>query len=47
LIELPYTEDDYLLRKSSPEYEEIRRIEDAILNFKKDNVKTYVIASGI
>ena len=33
------------------EYEELKRIEDQILNFpkeiKKDNVKTYVIASGI
>ena len=44
---LPYQEDDYKLRIPGPEYEEIKRIEDEILEFKKENVKTYVISSGI
>jgi adenylate kinase len=35
------------LRIPSAEYEEIKRIEDEILEFKKENVKTYVLASGI
>ena len=35
------------MRVPSAEYEEIKRIEDEILSFKKENVKTYVIASGI
>jgi hypothetical protein len=35
------------MRVCSAEYEEIKRIEDEILEFKKENVKTYVIASGI
>ncbi len=46
-IHLPFTEEDYLTRVSSAEYEEIKRIEDEILEFKKENVKTFVIASGI
>ena len=45
--EVPYTERDYKLRVPSSEYEEIKRIEDEILEFKKENVKTYVLASGI
>ncbi len=45
--EVAYTEKDYKARVPSSEYEEIKRIEDAILEFKKENVKTYVIASGI
>ena len=46
-IHLPYLEDDYKMRVSGPDYEEIKRIEDEILEFKKENVKTYVLASGI
>ena len=46
-IELPYEEEDYPLRVPSEEFEEIKRIEDLILSFKKENVKTYVVASGI
>lgn len=44
---MPYTEDNFAKRVPSEEYEEIKRIEDEVLSFKKDNVKTYVIASGI
>lgn len=35
------------MRLPSAEYEEIKRIEDEILEFKKENVKTFVLASGI
>lgn len=45
--EVAYTEKDYKMRIPSAEYEEIKRIEDEILEFKKENVKTYVLASGI
>lgn len=44
---LPFTEEDFQTRVPGPEYEEIKRIEDEILEFKKENVKTYVIASGV
>ncbi len=46
-INLPWSEEDFKKRVPSAEYEEIKRIEDEILEFKKENVKTYVIASGI
>jgi hypothetical protein len=35
------------MRIPTSDYEEIKRIEDEILEFKKENVKTFVIASGI
>ena len=35
------------MRIPDSEYEEIKRIEDEILEFKKENVKTFVLASGI
>jgi len=35
------------MRVPGPEYEEIKRIEDEVLEFKKENVKTYVISSGV
>ena len=44
---MPYTEDDYKVRTPSEEYEEIKRIEDEVLSFKKENVKIYILASGI
>ena len=44
---LPFTEDDYKMRQASPEYEEIKRIEDEVLAFTKEGVTTYVISSGI
>lgn len=46
-IQLPYLEEDFATRVPSSEYEEIKRIEDEILEFKKENVKCYVLASGI
>ena len=46
-VEIPYEEEDFALRVPSEEFEEIKRIEDLILAFKKENVKTYVVASGI
>lgn len=47
--EVAYTEKDYKSRVPSAEYEEIKRIEDEILEFQKtkENLKTYVLASGI
>jgi adenylate kinase len=46
-LQVPYSEEDYKLRVSSDEYEEIKRIEDEILSFTKDKLKIYVLASGI
>lgn len=46
-VHLPYTEEDFKMRIPTAEYEEIKRIEDELLEFKKENVKTYVIAAGI
>jgi len=44
---VPYTEKDYELRIPSSEYERIKEIEDEVLKFKKENLKVYVIGSGI
>jgi adenylate kinase len=44
---VPFGENDFAERRSSPEYDEIRRIEDEVLSFKKENLKTYVISAGI
>jgi adenylate kinase len=46
-VQVPYVEEDFRLRVPSEEYEEIKRIEDEVLSFKKDNVRIYVLASGI
>lgn len=35
------------MRRASEEYESIREAEELVLNFKKEGVKTYVIASGL
>ena len=43
----PFTEQDYLKRKASQEYARIKEVEDRVLNFKKENVKTYVISAGV
>ena len=42
-----FTEADFAMRKSSAEYAAVREAEDLVLNFKRENVKTYVIASGV
>lgn len=47
MLHLPFEETDYQMRQASPEYACIREAEELVLNFKKDNVKTYVIASGL
>jgi adenylate kinase len=44
---LPFTELDYALRNPIEEYQVIKEIEDEVLNFKKENVRTYVISAGI
>jgi adenylate kinase len=44
---MPYLEEDFAMRVPSSEYEEIKRIEDEILEFKKENVRTFIIASGV
>jgi phosphoribosylamine-glycine ligase len=46
-VTVAYTEDDYKMRIPTAEYEEIKRIEDEILSFNKEFVKTYVIAAGV
>jgi len=44
---LAFTEKDYAMRDPCEEYRIIKEIEDEVLNFKKDGVKTYVISAGI
>jgi adenylate kinase len=46
-VHMPYLEEDFAMRVPSSEYEEIKRIEDEILEFKKENVRTFIIASGV
>jgi adenylate kinase len=46
-IQVPYAEEDFRQRIPSEEYEEIKAIEDEVLAFKKDNVRIYILASGI
>lgn len=43
----PFTEKDYLKRRASGEYARIKEVEDRVLNFKKEGVKTYVISAGV
>jgi adenylate kinase len=43
----PFTEADYLTREASEEMKRIKDIEDAVLNFKRDGVKTFVISCGV
>ena len=43
----PFTEQDYVKRRASNEYARIKEVEDRVLNFKKENVKTYVISAGV
>jgi len=42
-----FTEKDYQMRDPIEEYRIIKEIEDEVLNFKKENVRTYVISAGI
>jgi adenylate kinase len=44
---VPFVEEDFRLRVPTEEYEEIKRLEDEVLAFKKDNVRIYILASGI
>ena len=44
---LPFTEKDYAMRDPIEEYKIIKEVEDEVLNFKKENVKTYVVSAGI
>lgn len=44
---MPFTELDFGLRSPSEEFALIKEIEDLVLNFKKENVKTYVVSAGI
>ena len=46
-VQVPYSEEDFRSRVASEEYEEIKMIEDEVLSFKKDNVRIYILASGI
>ena len=47
MLHLPFTEQDYEMRRASEEYACIREAEELVLNFKKEGVKTYVIAAGL
>lgn len=44
---IAFTEKDYAMRQPIEEYAIIKEIEDEVLNFKKENVRTYVISAGI
>lgn len=43
----PFSEADYPKRAASKEMMRIKLIEDEVLNFKKEGVKTFVISSGV
>lgn len=43
----PFTEKDYQKRQASSEYAKIKEVEDKVLEFKKEGVKTYVISAGV
>jgi len=45
--QLPFTELDYVRRNPVEEYQIIKEIEEEVLNFKKEFVKTYVISAGV
>ena len=42
-----FTESDYTSRACSEEYRAVKEAEDLVLNFKRDNVKTFVISAGV
>lgn len=42
-----FTEADYAMRLCSEEYAKVKEAEDLVLNFKKENVKTYVLSAGV
>ena len=44
---VPFTEAMFAERMNKPEFDEIRRIEDEVLEFKKENLKVYVVAAGV
>ena len=43
----PFTEADFTKRACSEEYACIKEVEDMVLSFKRENVKTYVISAGV
>jgi adenylate kinase len=43
----PFEEKDFASRRASEEYAQIKEIEDRVLSFKKEGVKTYVISAGV
>lgn len=47
MLHQPFTEQDYMMRRASEEYACIREAEEMVLNFKKEGVKTFVIAAGL
>lgn len=46
-LHLPFSEADYKNRAAGEEYAKIKEIEDLVLEFKKEGVKTYVISAGV
>lgn len=46
-IWVPWDERDFPERVPVPGYEKMKELEDMVLEFKKENVKVYVICSGI
>lgn len=44
---LAFTERDYKMRNPIDEFKVIKEIEDEVLSFQKENVKTYVVSAGI
>lgn len=47
MLHLAFTEADYESRRASEEYAAIREAEELVLQFKRENIKTYVIAAGV
>lgn len=46
-IHNPFTEADYQTRQADKNYARIKEVEDLVLNFQKENIKTYVISAGV
>jgi len=47
MLHIAFTEQDFEMRRASDEYACIREAEEYVLSFKRENIKTYVIAAGL
>ena len=44
---VPYEEGDFALRQPPPGFEDLLKIENELLEFKKENLKVYVVSAGV